>query len=849
MWRRIWIFVAAGIVMAASSGAYLSYLDRVFAEREKQAIESAEVSAAQLAYAMAEHTSATIRQIDFVLRGLTRKYMDDPADFPASVQSAIDSFPALVNVQVTVVGADGTVLYSSHPNWKSVSAADREYFTHLRDGVDTLFVGHPVVGKFSGQWYLQFARRAERNSAFAGVVVMSVDPEYISQILGSLIQGSDDSAGLVLVSDGSYLARNRDIRELLGKKVKPSRGYLSLDAGDSGVFIDSATYEPVRRVYVWRRLQNLPLVVFFGLSEKDILQPIKNARFNSFVQNGILLGILVPAGFALIYLGMRVTSARQRLAESEALYRHLFERNVAIKMLVDPSDGSIVEVNPAACKFYGYSRQELLHMNISQINCQPRSEIMLSMGRAKNGECGHFLFPHRLASGEVRRVEVYSGNVTIDGRHLLYSIIHDITEQETLAKRLKDSETRYRMLFTAMPDGLIVTQEDGTIVEWNAAALSILHVNEEGLKERTPLFLPTGESLPKDQYPTRRALVHEETSDLYAVETPSGERRWIYINSRRLPPMGETGEVSAVAVLSDMTHVIALEESALISQSVFDVASEALLVTRPDFSIILVNPAFCELTGHTRGDILDHKLWEMNPLLFPADMESAIAEDLRVRRSWSGDLTLYRKNGSPFTAALRVAAVYSHDDRLLRYVALFSDVTQKKQQEKEMWQQANFDALTGLPNRTLLYDRIRQALAQTRRQHQSIGILFIDLDRFKPVNDTYGHAAGDILLKQVAQRILDCVRAGDTVARVGGDEFVILLPMVEFTRTPHVIAERILEAINRPFHVGDATVMISASIGITLSHDADHIDGLLKRADDAMYQAKKSGNGNILTSA
>ncbi len=845
---RVGVLVTSGLIMLACAGMYWTYLNQSHDQMEIPAIQAGEASAEQLAYAMAEHTTATIRQIDFALRGLSQYYLDRPDDFTHAVESAVQSFPALVNVQVTIAGEDGIVRYSSAPTWKPESVTDREYFRHLSTtDTDDVFVGHPVVGRFTGKWYLQFARRLEKNGTFAGIIVLSVDPGYISQVLRGLKLGPNDSAGLLLASDGTYLARNVGIEHLLGKQVKSDRPYLLSGAADQGVFIDNATYEPVRRIFAWRRLHNLPLVVFVGLAEQNILEPVKKARFNSLMHNGILLGILIPAGLALTFLWHHVAVSRQRVAESEALYRSLFEYNISIKLIMDPSDGRIVAANPAACQFYGYSRDQMVGMNISQINCLPEGELKQSMEQAKTGQKGYFLFSHRLASGEIRQVEVYSGDVKIDGRDLLYSIVHDITEQRILASRLEDSETRYRTLFKAIPEGAIIARSDGAIIEWNEAALSILQVDEEGLKARSSvLYRPTGERLPKDQYPTIRAIACETCSDLYIVETVSGERRWIYANSCRLPPMGRSGEISAVVIFSDMTHVVALEESALISKSVFDVTTEALLVTSPDSHVIQVNPAFQELTGYSHEDVVGRSIWSFAPDLFPAQMETEIIECLEVRKSWSGELLVHCKNGNSFTGAVRVSAVYSHDGRLLRYVGLFSDVTDRKRQEKEMWTQANFDALTGLPNRTLLNDRIRQALAQTERRNLVVGVLFMDLDRFKPVNDTYGHAAGDLLLKDVAQRLQACVRAGDTVARVGGDEFVILLPMIENVQIPQTIAKRILDAMNTPFHIEGSIVQISASIGVTCSNGGEQVEDILKAADDAMYQAKKSGRSKIL---
>ncbi|MBB3809267.1 sensor domain-containing diguanylate cyclase [Pseudochelatococcus contaminans] len=847
--RRIAILTVAGLLTLLAGGAYWTYLDHVHDRIERKAIENGEASAEQLAYSMAEHTSATIRQIDYVLRRLTRQFMSDPGNFSDDVRIAADSFPVLGKVQLTVIGADGRIIYSTVPDWAPIIVDDSEHFKYLSThDSDELFIGHPIIGRFSKTWYLPFARRMERDGQFAGLIVLSISPQYISQIMRGLDLGPDDSAGLVLLSDGAYLARNNAIESLLGKHVKASRPYLQPGAPETGVFVDESTHDHISRIYAWRRLAGLPLVTFVGLSESAILAPVQETRGSSLVRNAIMLAILVPSTWAAIFFGLHAVAARRQLFESEALYRSLFERNVSIKMIIDPTNGRIVAANPSACAFYGYDHDRLVGMSIAEINQLAQNDVMHNMDLARNGQQEHFLFDHRTASGEIRNVEVYSGTIMQNNQELLYSIIHDVTDKTTLKKRLEESETRYRMLFRTIPEGLIVVDKNGAITDWNTAALSILGVDEKGLKERSaPLSHPTGEPLQKDQYPSMRAIESDKTGGLYFMETAGGKKTWIYANSRRLPPMGENGDISAVVVFSDMSHVISLEESALISHSVFDVVTQALLVTTPDFRTIQINPAFYDLTGYTPQDVLERKLWDLDPPLFASRVNAVIIESLQTRRRWSGEVIVRRKNGTTFRGLLNVIAVYSPDDRLLRYVGLFSDITEQRKQEKERWRQANFDALTDLPNRTLLNDRARQALAQTERKNHVVGILFIDLDKFKPVNDTHGHAVGDILLREVATRMKSCIRAGDTVSRVGGDEFVILLPIVENSVMPRVIADRILTAMNRPFHLPghDVSINISASIGVACSFDRDHVDAFLKRADDAMYLVKKSGGNGI----
>lgn len=209
---------------------------------------------------------------------------------------------------------------------------------------------------------------------------------------------------------------------------------------------------------------------------------------------------------------------------------------------------------------------------------------------------------------------------------------------------------------------------------------------------------------------------------------------------------------------------------------------------------------------------------------------------------WTGEMWNRRKSGEVFAEMLTISAVYAADKVIQNYVALFTDITSMKEHQRELEHIAHFDALTGLPNRILLGDRLHQAMAQSQRRNQPLAVVFVDLDGFKTVNDTHGHKVGDELLIIVSQRMRSVLREGDTLARIGGDEFVAVLVDLEMPQDWQQLISRLLEAASAPVQISDFEVNVSASIGVTLYPDDDaDADILMRHADQAMYLAKQAG--------
>jgi diguanylate cyclase (GGDEF)-like protein len=220
--------------------------------------------------------------------------------------------------------------------------------------------------------------------------------------------------------------------------------------------------------------------------------------------------------------------------------------------------------------------------------------------------------------------------------------------------------------------------------------------------------------------------------------------------------------------------------------------------------------------------------------------------ELTVNGSWRGEIWNRRKNGEIYPEWLTITAIRNDDGAIMRMIGIFSDITQRKMTEEHLKHLAHHDLLTGLPNRTLYLDRLGQQIRLAKRDRKELAVLFLDLDRFKPINDSYGHNVGDEVLKQVADRLADCVRSADTVARIGGDEFTVIVGAMDQPDDARTVAEKISSELCRPITVKGVSHELGVSIGVSMfPADGEEADTLTRRADLAMYAAK-TADGNAI---
>jgi diguanylate cyclase (GGDEF)-like protein/PAS domain S-box-containing protein len=325
-------------------------------------------------------------------------------------------------------------------------------------------------------------------------------------------------------------------------------------------------------------------------------------------------------------------------------------------------------------------------------------------------------------------------------------------------------------------------------------------------------------------------------------------------------PIVLSGQPAVLATLRDITDRKQSEVKLRIAASVFSNVREGISITDASGAIVDINESFTRITGYDRAEVLGRnssilKSGRQEPAFY-----AAMWRDLVAKGYWSGEIWNRRKSGEIYPEQLAIKALLDLAGAPQGYIALFTDISERKALEAQMHQMAYFDALTGLPNRRMLGDRMGRAMAASKRSGLYGALMFLDLDNFKPLNDTYGHEVGDLLLIEVARRLTECLRAMDTVARFGGDEFVVMLCELDANQTlstdqAAAVAEKIRVSLAEPYFLtlpkpGQASVTVehrcSTSIGVALflNHELDPSD-ILKWADAAMYQAKDAGRNAI----
>jgi two-component system, chemotaxis family, CheB/CheR fusion protein len=340
---------------------------------------------------------------------------------------------------------------------------------------------------------------------------------------------------------------------------------------------------------------------------------------------------------------------------------------------------------------------------------------------------------------------------------------------------------------------------------------------------------------------TMRSLDALESND--ELPLPGG---LLVLESVRFPIFDQHGALRAVCTQSnDITRSRHADEQLRLAAKVFDRAGEAIVITDAQGTIITVNDAFTQVTGYSLDEVIGKTPRIMQSGQHSQEFYAAMWRSLLEKGSWQGEIFNRRKSGEIYPEWLTINSVRNEQDQVVNYVSIFSDITAIKTSQRRIEFLATHDELTGLPNRSLLTDRLKHAVSQAKRQKQTFAVLFIDLDNFKNINDSLGHDVGDLLLKQATERLQHCVRDADTLARLGGDEFVAVLTDVELDDI-NTVAGRIVDFLSASFHINGNNLFVSASIGISIfPEDGDDSVSLLKAADTAMYRAKERGRNQF----
>jgi diguanylate cyclase (GGDEF)-like protein/PAS domain S-box-containing protein len=432
----------------------------------------------------------------------------------------------------------------------------------------------------------------------------------------------------------------------------------------------------------------------------------------------------------------------------------------------------------------------------------------------------------------------------------------DLAESRRLENALQASELFARATIDALSAELCVLDQNGIIVAVNQAWKRFYDENSPNPQDYPNYGLGINYLEVCDRARGRyseeaapmaagiRAVISGEQASFtleYPCPSPT-EQRWFRVGVTRF--RGAAHQV--VLTHENITERKKTEFELRLAATVYKAIGEAVLVADARSFIVAINPAFTELTGYAEAEVIGQSTKMLTSGRNGKNFYRNMWHVLEKTGHWQGKIWTRHKDGSESLDWLRINTIYDERGAVQQRTGMYSTITDQKLAEQALWEQANFDTLTGLPNRSMFHDRLEQEIKKAHRVGLPLALMFIDLDHFKDVNDTLGHDMGDLLLKDVAQHLRHCVRETDVVARLGGDEFTVILGALDDPGTIERVANNILHHLAQPFQLEMETVYISASIGITLfPNDAREISALLKNADQAMYAAKNFGRNQF----
>lgn len=421
------------------------------------------------------------------------------------------------------------------------------------------------------------------------------------------------------------------------------------------------------------------------------------------------------------------------------------------------------------------------------------------------------------------------------------------------SKKLEKITERFSGLFDSINSGIVVHAPDTSITLCNAKATELLglqHDEPRGVISFNPAwqFMDEASNLLRvEQYPVNQIITTGKPVKgmLTGIIKPMNkEITWVLVNG--IPLFDSQGEfIEIIMSYVDVTKLKIAKERLDQAATVFANTAEGVIISDLKGNIVDVNQAFTLITGYSKEEIIGK-----NPRLLQSgrhnpEFYEEMWTSLIETEHWRGEIWNRRKNGEVYPELLTISRITDKQNKTVGYVGVFSDITTLKESEKKMEYLAHHDALTDLPNRLLFNSRLDQSIKHAARQKTRLALVFVDLDRFKTINDSLGHPVGDALLKQISQRLLHAVRADDTVARISGDEFIILLENVISAENTAIVVDKLMTTFREPFKVEENEVRMTCSMGISLyPDDSEDASKLLQYADAAMYLAKENGRNS-----
>ncbi len=504
-----------------------------------------------------------------------------------------------------------------------------------------------------------------------------------------------------------------------------------------------------------------------------------------------------------------------------------------------------VHISKAWAKMLGYDISEMPEAEIfhswwgQQIHPNDHARVINTFNRLYSGEDRRLVCDFRIKHKNKNwlDVEVIAAALSRDkkgwARHV-FTVMRDISH----------GENSYQQIVENLHEGIWVVDRHNYTQYINFQMADILgYTIEEMIGKHLFYFMDeAGIEISKQKLESRR----QGASENYNFELLHKDGHGVHVTIAASPMIDSNYEYGgSIFGVMDVTEQKKQDLKLKMLSSAVETSGTMVMITNQDADIEYVNPGFCNTTGYSNEEVLGQNA----RVLQSADIDAEIMSDLwgtvTSGENWHGEIHAKKKNGELFWSLMSISPIKDDHGRITHFVSVSEDVSQLKEARIKMEQLAYVDSLTGLANRLLFRDRLEQALKIIQRNKNEAALLYLDLDQFKRINDSLGHDVGDALLMQVADRLCQCVRHQDTVARMGGDEFVMLLTDIDGMEGASSVARKVLKIMNKPIRLLTHEIIVTPSIGITLApHDSLNADILLKNADMAMYRAKSSGRNN-----
>lgn len=554
------------------------------------------------------------------------------------------------------------------------------------------------------------------------------------------------------------------------------------------------------------------------------------------------------------WLEQRIQTRTEELLQERSLLQSLVNSLPDLVFYKD-CQGAYLGCNKAFEAFVGCSEASLIGKTDLEIFSTDMSELF----QEKNCQTLDRQEPHhhetwvtypddRQVLLDIIKTPIWSSQGHILG---IISTGRDITARYQIEEELRQSQAMLRLVIDNIPQLIFWKDKSGIYLGCNQNYSQKIGLSSPfEIMGKTDADLMAHHQYPGETFFTvlNQCVNLEGGARYQQVESyidPNGMPVWFEIN--KIPLHSVQGEVIGVlGSFEDITELKRVEEKLKQSVKVLENSAEAIVITDAQSHILLVNKSFTEITGYSEAEVLGKRPAILKSGKHDEQFYQKMWRSINEVGHWEGEIWNRRKDGEIYPEWLHISVIKDEiAGEVTNYLAIFSDITLRKRTEQRLVYLAHYDDLTGLPNRALFYERVSRALYHAQQHSGLVAVMFLDLDRFKYVNDTWGHVIGDLLLKEVAYRLAECLNKTDTVARLGGDDFAIVLEHVKNTKEIALIAQTVLNVMLSPFYLQGHETFVTASIGISFyPNDGEDVDTLLKNADAAMYRAKERGRNN-----